>query len=102
MGGLAVGVHYSASKAGILGLTKSLARILAPEIQVNAVAPGTTDSAMTQDWSEETLAAISRQIPMRRLGQPADVAAAVFYLASDQAAFMTGQTLSVNGGMLMP
>jgi 3-oxoacyl-[acyl-carrier protein] reductase len=102
MGGLAVGVHYSASKAGILGLTKSLARILAPEIQVNAVSPGTTESAMTQGWGEETLAAIVRQIPLRRLGQPGDVAAAVAFLASEQAAFMTGQTLSVNGGMLMP
>ena len=102
MGGVAAGVHYSASKAGILGLTKSLARILAPEIQVNAVSPGTTDSAMTQGWGEETLAAIIRQIPLRRLGRPSDVASAVAFLASEQAAFMTGQTLSVNGGMLMP
>ncbi len=102
MGGIAVGVHYSASKAGILGLTKSLARILAPEIQVNAVSPGTTDSAMTQGWGEDTIASIVRQIPLRRLGQPSDVASAVAFLASEQAAFITGQTLSVNGGMLMP
>jgi len=101
MGGLAVGVHYSASKAGILGLTKGLARILAPDIQVNAVAPGTTESPMTNDWSRETLERLVRQIPAGRLGRPSDTAAAVLFLASGEADFITGQTLSVNGGLLM-
>lgn len=101
MGGIAVGVHYSASKAGILGLTKSLARILAPEIQVNAVSPGTTESEMTRSWDDAALDKIIRQIPAGRLGRPSDTAAAVLFLASDEAGFITGQTLSVNGGLLM-
>jgi 3-oxoacyl-[acyl-carrier protein] reductase len=102
MGGLAVGLHYSASKAGVLGLTKSLARILAPAIQVNAVAPGTTETDMIQGWDENAVANIVKQIPLKRLGQPSDVAGAVLFLVSPQAAFITGQTLSVNGGLLMP
>ena len=101
MGGLAVGLHYSASKAGILGLTKSLARILAPDIQVNAVAPGTTTTGMTETWDRAVLEGLIRQIPAGRLGRPADVAAAVLFLASDEASFITGQTLGVNGGLFM-
>lgn len=101
MGGLAVGLHYSASKAGILGLTKSLARILAPDIQVNAVAPGTTATSMTEDWDPAALENLTRQIPAGRLGRPADVAAAVLFLASEEAIFVTGQTLGVNGGLFM-
>lgn len=102
MGGLAVGIHYSASKAGTLGLTKSLARILAPAIQVNAVAPGTTETNLIEDWDKDAVANIIKQIPLKRLGQPSDVAGAVLFLVSPQAAFITGQTLSVNGGLLMP
>lgn len=102
MGGLAVGLHYSASKAGVLGLTKSLARILSPAIQVNAVSPGTTETGMIQDWDENAVSNIVKQIPLKRLGQPSDVAGAVMFLVSPQAAFITGQTLSVNGGLLMP
>jgi 3-oxoacyl-[acyl-carrier protein] reductase len=101
MGGLAVGLHYTASKAGLLGLTKGLARVLAPEIQVNAVSPGTTESEMTRGWSQEAIDGIVRGIPAGRLGQPADVAAAVRFLASGESDFITGQTLSVNGGLLM-
>jgi len=101
MGGIAVGLHYSASKAGLLGLTKSLARILAPDVQVNAVAPGTTATDMIHEWDENAVANIVKQIPLQRLGRPADVAAAVLFLVSPQAAFITGQTLSVNGGLLM-
>jgi 3-oxoacyl-[acyl-carrier protein] reductase len=101
MGGIAVGLHYSASKAGVIGLTKGLARILAPAIQVNAVSPGTTESEMTRGWEAETIAALTRQIPLKRLGHPADTAAAVLFLASDAASFITGQTLSVNGGLFM-
>lgn len=101
MGGIAVGVHYSASKAGIFGLTKSLARILAPDIQVNAVSPGTTESEMTRGWQDASIENIIRQIPAGRLGRPADTAAAVLFLASEQADFITGQTINVNGGLLM-
>ena len=101
MGGLAVGLHYSASKAGLFGLTKGLARILAPDIQVNAVSPGTTESEMTSDWTQQAIDGIVSKIPAGRLGRPADVAAAVRFLVSDEANFITGQTLSVNGGLLM-
>lgn len=101
MGGIAVGLHYSASKAGILGLTKALARMLAPAIQVNAVSPGTSDSEMTRGWRPEVVAGITQQIPLRRLGVPADTAAAVLFLASAAADYITGQTLSVNGGLFM-
>jgi 3-oxoacyl-[acyl-carrier protein] reductase len=101
MGGIAVGLHYSASKAGTLSLTKSLARLLAPQIQVNAVSPGTTESEMTRGWDEAAIGNIVRQIPAGRLGRPSDVAAAVLFLASDQASFITGQTINVNGGLVM-
>jgi NAD(P)-dependent dehydrogenase (short-subunit alcohol dehydrogenase family) len=101
MGGLAVGVHYSTSKAGMLGLTKSLARILAPHIQVNAISPGTTESEMTRTWNEADKQAIIRQIPAGRLGRPGDVAAAVLFLASAASDFITGQTLNVNGGLFI-
>jgi 3-oxoacyl-[acyl-carrier protein] reductase len=101
MGGLASGAHYSASKAGLLGLTKSLARNLAPIIQVNAVAPGPTESEMTSEWDHSTIERLVQQVPAGRLGRPADVADAVLFLASDEASFITGQTLSVNGGLLM-
>jgi 3-oxoacyl-[acyl-carrier protein] reductase len=101
MGGLAVGLHYTASKAGLLGLTKGLARILAPDIQVNAVSPGTTESEMTSGWSQEAIDGIVRGIPAGRLGRPSDVATAVRFLASGESDFITGQTLSVNGGLFM-
>ena len=101
MGGLAVGLHYSASKAGLLGLTKGLARILAPSIQVNAVSPGTTESEMTSGWTQQAIDGIVSNIPAGRLGRPSDVAAAVRFLASGKSNFITGQTLSVNGGLLM-
>lgn len=98
MGGIAVGLHYSTSKAGMLGMTKSLARILAPTIQVNAIAPGTTESEI---WDDETERMLIEKIPAGRLGKPSDIAAAVRFLTSDEASFITGQTLSVNGGLLM-
>jgi 3-oxoacyl-[acyl-carrier protein] reductase len=96
-----VGLHYSASKAGILGLTKGLARMLAPHIQVNAVSPGTTESDMTSGWDQDALDGIISKIPANRLGRPADIAAAVRFLSSVEADFITGQTLNVNGGLLM-
>jgi NAD(P)-dependent dehydrogenase (short-subunit alcohol dehydrogenase family) len=100
-GGLIAGMHYSASKAGIIGLTRSLARLLAPEIQVNAVAPGMIDTPMTHDWSEGTKDNALHQMPMRRMGEPGDVAWAVLYLASDAADFVVGHTLAVSGGLYM-
>jgi 3-oxoacyl-[acyl-carrier protein] reductase len=95
--------NYAAAKAGILGFTKSLARELGSRgITVNAVAPGFIDTDMTRALSEEQRAALLRQIPLGRLGTTAEVAAAVLFLVSPQSAYITGETLHVNGGMYMP
>jgi 3-oxoacyl-[acyl-carrier protein] reductase len=95
--------NYSASKAGLLGFTKSLAREVASRgITVNAVAPGFVDTDMTRALNEEQRTALLGQIPTGRLGSPADIAAAVLFLASDSASYITGETLHVNGGMYMP
>jgi 3-oxoacyl-[acyl-carrier protein] reductase len=94
--------NYAASKAGLIGLTKALAlEVASRNITVNAVAPGLIDTDMTralaggvhEDWTE--------RIPLKRLGTPEDVAAAVLFLASDEAAYITGQVLAVNGGMYL-
>jgi 3-oxoacyl-[acyl-carrier protein] reductase len=95
--------NYAAAKAGLLGFTKSLAKELATRgITVNAVAPGFIDTDMTRGLSAEQKSALLAQIPMARLGAAADVAAAVVFLVSPQAAYITGETLHVNGGMYMP
>jgi 3-oxoacyl-[acyl-carrier protein] reductase len=95
--------NYAAAKAGLLGFTKSLARELGSRgITVNAVAPGFIDTDMTRALSEEQRATLLKQIPAGRLGTPAEVAAAVLFLVSPQAAYITGETLHVNGGMYMP
>ena len=95
--------NYAAAKAGLLGFSKSLARELASRrITVNAVAPGFIDTDMTRALSAEQRQALLAQIPAGHLGSPADVAAAVLFLVSAQAAYITGETLHVNGGMYMP
>jgi len=95
-------VNYSAAKAGITGLTRSLAREIGSRgITVNCVAPGFIDTDMTQALPEASRTALLGQIPLGRLGQPDDVAAAVVFLASPGAAYITGATLHVNGGMYM-
>lgn len=94
--------NYAASKAAVIGLTKTVAREYASRaVTVNAVAPGFIDTAMTQQLSAEVKDALSKQIPLGRLGQPSDVAAAVKFLASDEAGYITGHVLHVNGGMHM-
>lgn len=94
--------NYAASKAGLIGLTKSLARELASRnITVNAVAPGYIETAMTAVLDEKQREAMLAQIPLGRPGSDADIAAAVSFLASDYAAYITGHVLDVNGGMYM-
>jgi 3-oxoacyl-[acyl-carrier protein] reductase len=95
--------NYSAAKAGLLGFTKSLAKEVASRnITVNAVAPGFIDTDMTRVLTEEQRNALLAQIPMARLGAAEDVAAAVMFLISPGASYITGETLHVNGGMYMP
>ena len=94
--------NYSASKAGVLGLTKTLARELASRnITVNAVAPGFIATEMTDKLSAEARQAMLSQVPLGRPGTPEDVARAVLFLVSDEAAYITGQVIQVNGGMAM-
>jgi 3-oxoacyl-[acyl-carrier protein] reductase len=95
--------NYAAAKAGILGFTKSLAREVGSRgITVNAIAPGFIDTDMTRALNEAQHEALNAQIPLGRLGQPADIAAAVAFLCSADGAYITGETLHVNGGMYMP
>lgn len=94
--------NYSASKAGLIGLTKSLAREFAPRgVLVNAVAPGFIRTRMTEGLKEEARAKISELIPLGRMGEPGDVAKAALFLAGGDSAYITGQVLSVNGGLYM-
>lgn len=94
--------NYAASKAGLIGLTKSLARELASRgITVNAIAPGYISTDMTNALSEEIQKSIQDKIPLKRVGTPEEIAAAVAFLASPEAAYITGQTLCVDGGIVM-
>lgn len=95
-------VNYAAAKAGIIGFTKSLAREVGSRgITVNCVAPGFIDTDMTRSLSDAQRETLNGQIPLGRLGQPADIAAAVAFLSADGGAYITGETLHVNGGMYM-
>jgi 3-oxoacyl-[acyl-carrier protein] reductase len=94
--------NYAASKAGVIGMSKSLAAEVASRgVTVNCIAPGFIATAMTEVLTAEQQARIAAQIPAGRMGSPEEIAAAVVYLASAEAAYVTGQTLHVNGGMAM-
>jgi len=102
MGDITSAPGYGPSKAGVDALTKTLARQLAPySINVNAVSPHAIETEMSAQWSEERRREIISSIPLGRLGKPEDVAEAVLFLASDEASFITGEILDVNGGALM-
>ncbi|MEN9895520.1 MAG: 3-oxoacyl-[acyl-carrier-protein] reductase [Pseudomonadota bacterium] len=95
-------VNYCASKAGMIGMTKAMAQEIAPRnVTVNCVAPGYIQSDMTAKLNEKVQDAILSSIPMKRIGTGAEVASAVTFLASDEASYVTGQTIHVNGGMAM-
>ena len=101
-GGITVAADYSASKAGMLALTKKLANEVAEfNINVNAVAPGTTRTPMIDNMSDDDRALLASKIPLKRFGEPEDIAFATCFLASEEASFITGTTLDVNGGLLM-
>jgi NAD(P)-dependent dehydrogenase (short-subunit alcohol dehydrogenase family) len=102
-GGILGGPHYSAAKAGVLGLAKAMARELGPDnVRVNCITPGLIISDINNHiLSAERKAEIARDVPLARLGVPADVAGAVLFLASDLSGYCTGITVDVNGGMLI-
>ena len=93
---------YSAAKAGVIGLTRALAKELGPSgIRVNCVAPGVIDTAMNSHLTPKDLAALGEETPLCRIGQPVEVAQAIYFLASERASFITGQVLRVDGGMVI-
>ena len=95
-------VHYSAAKAGLIGLTKALAKEVAPSgITVNAVSPGVINTEMVTKLGKDTVDMLREEIPVMRLGTPEDVANAVSFLADDRASYITGQIISVNGGIVI-
>ena len=100
--GEAMGAHYSAAKAGLLGLTKAAARELAPaNVTVNAIAPGFVETDMTANDNEKKRAAQLSLVPLKRLARPEEIAALAVYLASDEAAYVTGQVFAIDGGLRM-
>ncbi|HST38139.1 MAG TPA: SDR family oxidoreductase [Conexibacter sp.] len=102
VGAITTSVHYAASKAAVLAITRSFAKLLAPDgIRVNAVSPGPVQTAITANLTAAARASLERAVPLGRLGAPADVAHAIVLLASPEAAFTTGATYDVNGGLRM-
>ena len=101
-GGFAGGIPYTSAKAGVIGLTRALARTLGPYgVTVNAIAPGPTATPLTDGWLPARREEIVKQIPLGRVGRPLDVANAALFLASDEAEYITGICLDVNGGIVM-
>jgi 3-oxoacyl-[acyl-carrier protein] reductase len=95
-------VGYSATKAAVIGLTRALAKEVGPSgITVNCVAPGVINTEMNGNLDEDTMDALRQETPLERIGQPEDVAKSILYLASPGAAFVTGQVLPVDGGMVI-
>ena len=95
-------VNYAASKAGLIGMTKSIAKEFASRgITANCIAPGYIETEMTSNLTDDVKSSIKEQIPLGRIGCVEDIAHAVAYLASDEASYITGQTLTVDGGMVM-
>ncbi|MBL9125402.1 MAG: 3-oxoacyl-ACP reductase FabG [Planctomycetaceae bacterium] len=94
-------IHYSTSKAGVIALTRCLAEAFGPSVRVNCVSPGLTETEMVHVLSDEKIARIAAETPLRRIGQPEEIAATICFLLSDESSFMTGQTLSVCGGRVM-
>ena len=92
---------YSGTKGAIIALTKAFARELAPDVRVNAVAPGAIDTPMVRALPPERLASLVETIPLKRLGTPEEVAAAILFLAADECRYMTGATIDINGGWMM-
>lgn len=102
MVGASCEVNYSTSKAAIIGMTKALAKELGlSNIRVNAVAPGVIQTDMLAGFSEEEIKDIKEEIPLNRIGKPEDVANVIYFLASDEASYITGQVISPNGGMVI-
>jgi 3-oxoacyl-[acyl-carrier protein] reductase len=95
------GAHYAAAKAGLIGLTKSLALELAPQITVNAVSPGYTNTEMNRKTLPEKGEPIRAKIPLERIAEPAEIASVIAFLCSDDASYITGETINVNGGIYM-
>ena len=95
-------VHYSTAKAALIGMTKALAKEVGPSgIRVNCVSPGAIETDMMAGFTAEDKAAIAEETPLCRLGKPEEIAAAVAFLASDDASFITGQVLAPNGGLVI-
>jgi 3-oxoacyl-[acyl-carrier protein] reductase len=95
------GSHYASSKAGILGLTKSLALELAPEITVNAISPGYTRTPMTREALEEKEEEIAEKIPLDRVAESPEIAGVISFLVSHDGSYITGETINANGGIYM-